>query len=532
MKRKMSGVQGTRLLAIFMCALILVGAALSAGAMAKADGGRGKLRVALREATYQQLPANAEISVKLYQIGIDDSGTKAGWRMYDDLKDYGVLEAETSGQLGEVAEAMAKTIPSRYMRAEQTMKSGETTFGGLDDGVYLGVVGSSVRNLRAMPFIVTIPARDPETRKIRRSYTVTIKDAYEASTPKPSATPTPTPVVTLTPTPVVTPTPTPVVTPTPTPVVTPTPTPVVTPTPTPTPTATPTATPTPPPGGPGPGRRTTNITGQKVWVDDGNAHGTRPENITVRLYANGEVVNAEPSWSNTDSDTWSFAFFGLPVEDGSGTTLTYTVKEEPVANYRSSVSGTTITNELIPGEAEDYVDLTGEKTWVDNNNARGTRPDSITVRLLRDGKEIDHREVTAETGWKFDFGRLPADDGYGNTYSYTLHEDGVRGYFSRILENTEVVNELLIPGTTTTSRYTPMGNIVVRNHNSGTPVPRLEDRTEAEMEELFDLFDYDTPLWGILGTGDETPVWPYAFGGAGALALIGAIVLALKRKKK
>ena len=208
------------------------------------------------------------------------------------------------------------------------------------------------------------------------------------------------------------------------------------------------------------------------------------------------------------------------------------MQEAPVENYKGSVSGTTITNELIPGNPEDYVNLAGKKTWIDNNNARGRRPDSITVRLLRDGEEIDSRTVTAEDGWEFDFGRLPADDGYGNTYKYSLREDSVRGYFTRFNGNTEVINELLITSTTTTSRYTPMGVVVVESRNSGTPVPRFEDKTESELEELFDLFDYDTPLWGMLGTGDETPVWPYAFGGAGALALVGAIVLAAKRRKK
>lgn len=501
MKRNTSGVQGARLLAILMCALILAGTALSAGTLARADGGRGKLTVALREATYRQLPAGAEISVTLYQIGNADSGTKAGWRMYDDLEDYGVLEAETSGQLGEVAETLSKSIPSSHKREARRLKNGATTFEGLEDGVYLGVVDSTVRNLKAMPFIVTVPARDPETRQITRSYTVTIKDAYETETPKPSEKPSARPSRRPTATPVVTPTATPRV--------------------------------TPPPDRPGPGRRTTSVTGRKVWVDDGNAHGTRPERITVRLYANGEVVNAEPVWSNTDSDTWTFAFNGLPVEDADGTTLTYTVKEEPVEHYNSSVSGTTITNELIPGNTENYVNLGGKKTWVDNNDAQGLRPDSITVRLLRDGKEVDHRTVTAKDGWRFDFGRQPADDGYGNMYRYTLHEDGVRGYFTRFTDEMEVINELLIRGdSTTVSRYTPMGTTVVRNRNSGTPVPRFEDKTESELEEMFDLFDYDTPLWGMLGTGDETPVWPYAFGGAGALALIGAVILAIRRKKK
>ena len=51
------------------------------------------------------------------------------------------------------------------------------------------------------------------------------------------------------------------------------------------------------------------------------------------------------------------------------------------------------------------------------------------------------------------------------------------------------------------------------------------------MEELFDVFDYDTPLWGMMGTGDETPFWPMAFAAAGALALVTVFILTRKRRK-
>ena len=55
---------------------------------------------------------------------------------------------------------------------------------------------------------------------------------------------------------------------------------------------------------------------------------------------------------------------------------------------------------------------------------------------------------------------------------------------------------------------------------------------EEELEELIDLFDYGTPLWGgLLGTGDETPTYPYVFGGAGALALLALLLIGRKRRK-
>ena len=55
--------------------------------------------------------------------------------------------------------------------------------------------------------------------------------------------------------------------------------------------------------------------------------------------------------------------------------------------------------------------------------------------------------------------------------------------------------------------------------------------TEEELEELFDLFGYGTPLWGeLLGTGDETPLAPWLFAGLGILAL-AALMLTGRRRR-
>ena len=66
---------------------------------------------------------------------------------------------------------------------------------------------------------------------------------------------------------------------------------------------------------------------------------------------------------------------------------------------------------------------------------------------------------------------------------------------------------------------------------TGTPRPPFEDKTEEELEEMFDLFDYETPLWGaLLQTGDDIPAYPFVFGGIGLAALL-ALALLNRRKK-
>ena len=49
------------------------------------------------------------------------------------------------------------------------------------------------------------------------------------------------------------------------------------------------------------------------------------------------------------------------------------------------------------------------------------------------------------------------------------------------------------------------------------------------MDGLMDVLGYGTPLFGMLDTGDETPLYPFLFGGAGLLAL--AMLLALRKRR-
>ena len=51
------------------------------------------------------------------------------------------------------------------------------------------------------------------------------------------------------------------------------------------------------------------------------------------------------------------------------------------------------------------------------------------------------------------------------------------------------------------------------------------------MEELLDLFEYPTPLWGeLMPTGDDTPIYPFIFGGIGVVAIVLLLVLGRRRR--
>ncbi|MCH5287141.1 MAG: Cna B-type domain-containing protein [Christensenellaceae bacterium] len=354
--------------------------------------------------------------------------------------------------------------------------------------------------------------------------------ATVSPTPTPTATaaPTPTPTATAAPTP--TPTATAAPTPTPTATVTATPTATATATPTAAPTETPTAAPTETPVStpeetetPVPAVRTTNLSGTKTWVDNNNADGMRPDSIEVVLYANGVAQPNVPVWTNTDTNVWTYTFTRLPMTNAQGTPIVYTVVETPVDYYIGTQDGLNFTNTIVEKEEVAQIEVSGVKTWRDNDNENEKRPESITIILLQNGKEIRTATVTAADEWTYTFTNLPEGDGYGNTYIYTVREESVVGYYA-LYDGMNVTNVLL--------PERPNRDIIIPDGPVPRGVPYLGDYNAEELAGMLMLFDYGVPLFGtLLGTGLEIPMYPFVFGGCGALAILLVIVFGRKKKE-
>ena len=71
------------------------------------------------------------------------------------------------------------------------------------------------------------------------------------------------------------------------------------------------------------------------------------------------------------------------------------------------------------------------KTWDDKGN-EGARPESITIRLYADNKEIDRAAVTAENDWSWSFENLPKYRDGGQEIIYTISEDAVKNYITEV----------------------------------------------------------------------------------------------------
>jgi len=195
-----------------------------------------------------------------------------------------------------------------------------------------------------------------------------------------------------------------------------------------------------------------SATVKKVWDDKDNQDGKRPDSITVTL-SNGEVVTL------SEKNDWTATVDKLPKFDANGEPITYawtegdmpegyTLKGDP--EVKGTV--TTLTNSYTPG----ITNVSGRKTWNDNENQDGKRPASITVNLLANGQTVQSKTVTAEDGWAWNFTELP-EYSNGTKITYTVKEGAVEGYTPEVngysITNTHEVEKINVTVTKTWSDY-------------------------------------------------------------------------------
>ncbi|MEX0148285.1 Cna B-type domain-containing protein, partial [Bacillus proteolyticus] len=243
---------------------------------------------------------------------------------------------------------------------------------------------------------------------------------------------------------------------------------------------------------------TTEVSGKKVWEDYNNKFNTRPESITVQLLQNGKEFKTEEVKADKEGN-WNFSFKDLPKYDGQGNEFKYTVNEVKVKDYETKVEGTTITNTYKNTET---TEVSGKKIWEDYNNKFNTRPESITVQLLQNGKEFKTEEVKAdkEGNWTFSFKDLPKYDEQGNAYTYTVNEVKVDGYETKV-EGTTITNTYKNTETTELS-----GKKVWEDYNNkfntrpeSITVQLLQNGTEFQTKEV------------KVDTADKEGNWTFSF---------------------
>lgn len=207
----------------------------------------------------------------------------------------------------------------------------------------------------------------------------------------------------------------------------------------------------------------TSVSATKVWVDNNNAYGTRPDKITFKLKADDSAVaDKDVEITSEDTEYWNgtkaVEWTNLPLYNTTtGKEIVYTVEETmewtettKTDEYKTIVTGDSnnfvVTNSLHHEPAVNKTFMGIEKEWIDDNNAAGTRPENIYMVLYRkvDGTNVEELvpgaavvTLNEDNEWKDDetWTELAKYNEEGKKYIYSVKE-----YESLTARNTEGVS--------------------------------------------------------------------------------------------
>lgn len=199
----------------------------------------------------------------------------------------------------------------------------------------------------------------------------------------------------------------------------------------------------------------TAISAVKRWEDDRDNDGYRSGlTVTAVLYCNGEICRDDDGTQLTETldstNNWAYDWTDLPVYDADGTKISYSVNETVIGDgadeyhnriyKRTSLNGLTFTIYNI--HTPDANDLKLTKVWDDADNQDGVRPSAISVIVYGTGIcSVGGREetctdtlittnlrVTGDGEWHWTLENLPANNAYGNPYTYSVAETPIVEY--------------------------------------------------------------------------------------------------------
>lgn len=185
---------------------------------------------------------------------------------------------------------------------------------------------------------------------------------------------------------------------------------------------------------------------RKVWVDNNDHFGWRPDSITVKLYANGKptgkTLTLGPNalqnlWNfvTGSANGWSGMFTGIPKYDQNGALIEYSVVETPVPDHyeagygqdadgtfviTNSAGGDLIVSKRVTGEGEDGSAQFHFTVQVSDDTLSGTFGDMTFTNgtasvTLRDGEQAAARGLPA--GLSYTVTEAEADRGPYTTAS-------------------------------------------------------------------------------------------------------------------
>ena len=212
-----------------------------------------------------------------------------------------------------------------------------------------------------------------------------------------------------------------------------------------------------------------DITVQKVWNDNDDFYGKRPDEITVALFANGKEVSAIQV---KEIEDWTATFEDVPVyENGNKIKYEvyekYTIDNDDYKYYDSYVEedengGFIITNTF------NYFSFTVRKVWNDQNDKDGIRPEKVQFELYQNGKLKDTFTLSERNDWDIDF-TVHAFDDDGNVIEYSVIEINVAdGYTSKVTGS--ALDDFTITNTHEITKKEDPKNEETKTNNTNTGV--------------------------------------------------------------
>ena len=259
----------------------------------------------------------------------------------------------------------------------------------------------------------------------------------------------------------------------------------------------------------------TSVSGDKKWNDGDNQDGIRPDEVEVKLLANGAPIQNQ-TLKPDPTGKWSYKFDDLDKYDNDGNLINYTVEEDEIQGYTASYEKTATGYDIINEHKPETVDVKGDKKWLDDNDKDKKRPDEITVGLYVDNTKIQETKATKANNWEFKFENLPKYK-KGKKIEYTVKEEPVEGYTSSIKKVSDNVYQIL--NTITGKVSIPVNKIWIGPKGEKAVVKLFANGVEKEEAELnagnnwshtfANLDKYDDQGKKIAYTLKEEPVQNY-----------------------
>lgn len=254
-----------------------------------------------------------------------------------------------------------------------------------------------------------------------------------------------------------------------------------------------------------------NIKGDKIWKDYDNAFNTRPDEITLHLYKNGQK-EATQVVTPDKNGRWAYEFTNLEKYDSQGKENKYTVVEEKVPGYVGTQNGYDFTNEYMNDET---IEIPVMKIWKDYQNTHDTRPNQLKFVLYQDNTKFQELTLsqedaseTNESVWEGKFTDLPKYRNDGGEFEYLVKEE---------FSDSRYQSEKSAEGNTFTNTYVNNDKVSVSGEKEwiNDQNNKLNTRPESITVNLYrntqGATDMDTFVASQVVKPDASGNWHYQF---------------------